>query len=171
MCGICGFVDSSGADLNPGVLQVMRGTLTHRGPDDAGSYLAPGVALGSRRLSVIDLSQRGHMPMATSDNRYWITYNGEVYNFYELRRSLEARGFQFHSNTDTEVVLALYAHQGPAMLDRLNGMFAFAMLDNIERSLFPWNWPHYPANRKTDEVGPWFEAFTNAREWIKVIKN
>lgn len=117
-------------------LQVMRDSLTHRGPDDAGSYLAPGVALGSRRLSIIDLSKHGHMPMGTPDNRYWITYNGEVYNFRELRRFLEGKGYEFQSNTDTEVVLALYTCQGPSMLDSLNGMFAFAIWDNVDRTLF-----------------------------------
>lgn len=137
MCGICGLVDTNdSARISAGALQAMRDSLTHRGPDDAGFYVAPGVALGSRRLSIIDLSKRGHMPMATPDNRYWITYNGEVYNFHELRRFLEASGYRFQSNTDTEVVLALYAHQGPAMLDRLNGMFAFAIWDNSERTLF-----------------------------------
>jgi asparagine synthase (glutamine-hydrolysing) len=114
----------------------MRDSLTHRGPDDAGSFVAPGIALGSRRLSVIDLSRRGHMPMGTPDNRYWITYNGEVYNFQELRRFLEGKGYEFQSNTDTEVVLALYTYEGPSMLDRLNGMFAFAIWDNVERTLF-----------------------------------
>lgn len=114
----------------------MRDSLRHRGPDDAGSYLAAGVALGSRRLSVIDLSKRGHMPMGTPDNRYWITYNGEVYNFHELRRFLEGQGYEFQSNTDTEVVLALYTLEGASMLDRLNGMFACAIWDNVERTLF-----------------------------------
>ncbi len=137
MCGICGFVDTNEtARISAGALQAMRDSLIHRGPDDDGFYVARGVALGSRRLSIIDLSTRGHMPMSTADGRYWITYNGEVYNFHELRRSLEAGGYRFRSNTDTEVVLALYAQHGPAMLDHLNGMFAFAIWDNRERTLF-----------------------------------
>jgi asparagine synthase (glutamine-hydrolysing) len=114
----------------------MRDSMRHRGPDDAGSYLAPGIALGSRRLAILDLSRRGHMPMSTPDGRYEIVYNGEVYNYVELRRILEGRGYRFHSNTDTEVVLNLYADQGPGMLDQLNGMFAFAIWDNRERTLF-----------------------------------
>jgi asparagine synthase (glutamine-hydrolysing) len=137
MCGICGIVNTE-QSLGVGLetLLRMRDSLEHRGPDDAGYYLAPGVALGSRRLSIIDLSERGHMPMSTSDNRFCIVYNGEVYNFRELRRLLEGRGYTFRSNTDTEVVLALYALEGAAMLDRLNGMFAFAIWDNVERTLF-----------------------------------
>lgn len=114
----------------------MTDILAHRGPDDAGLYSAPGVALGSRRLSILDLSSEGHMPMATADGRYWITYNGEVYNYRELRLVLETRGYTFRSNTDTEVLLYLYAAEGPAMLDRLNGMFAFAIWDSQDRTLF-----------------------------------
>ncbi|MBA2524303.1 MAG: asparagine synthase (glutamine-hydrolyzing), partial [Pyrinomonadaceae bacterium] len=137
MCGICGIVHRDQAyPIGKSVLLAMRDSLTHRGPDDAGDFLAPGVALGSRRLSILDLSERGHMPMSTADGRYWITYNGEVYNYQELRPGLEARGYAFRSNTDTEVVLSLYADEGPAMLDRLNGMFAFAIWDNQERKLF-----------------------------------
>jgi len=114
----------------------MRDLLTHRGPDDAGQFIAPGIALGSRRLSIIDLSDRGHMPMTTEDGRYSITYNGEVYNFRELRSLLEDRGHRFRSDTDTEVVLRLYSDEGPAMLARLNGMFAIAIWDSQERTLF-----------------------------------
>jgi asparagine synthase (glutamine-hydrolysing) len=114
----------------------MRDAITARGPDDAGTYCAPGAALGSRRLSILDLSPRGHMPMHTDDGRYHIAYNGEVYNAAELRRWLEGRGVSFRSGTDTEVVLKLYAEQGPALLERLNGMFAFAIWDDAERTLF-----------------------------------
>lgn len=137
MCGLCGIafrdVNQSG-DLH--TLLSMRESLHHRGPDDAGHYLAPGIALGSRRLAILDLSERGHMPMSTPDGRYWIAYNGEVYNYREFRPWLEARGYQFRSGTDTEVLLYLFAEEGPAMLDRLNGMFAFAIWDNQERRLF-----------------------------------
>ncbi|HSE20430.1 MAG TPA: asparagine synthase (glutamine-hydrolyzing) [Pyrinomonadaceae bacterium] len=137
MCGICGFVDR---DLfTPSahaVLVAMRDSLAHRGPDDEGVCIMPGVGLGSRRLSIIDLSSRGHMPMTTADKRFWITYNGEIYNFRELRRELESRGYSFRSQTDTEVVLKLYADEGPHLLNRLNGMFAFAIWDNVERRLF-----------------------------------
>jgi asparagine synthase (glutamine-hydrolysing) len=137
MCGICGIVNADRTyPVSEHNLLAMRDTLTHRGPDDAGHYIAPGVGLGSRRLAILDLSERGHMPMNTSDGRFWITYNGEVYNFCDLRVTLEARGYKFKSDSDTEVVLYLYADQGPAMLERLNGMFAFAIWDSWKRTLF-----------------------------------
>jgi asparagine synthase (glutamine-hydrolysing) len=137
MCGICGIVHSDPANtVSESVLQRMRDIMEHRGPDDAGSYVGPGVGLGSRRLAILDLSPRGHMPMATADGRYQIIYNGEVYNYRELRSTLEARGVTFSSNTDTEVILKLFVADGPAMLERLNGMFAFAIWDSIRRTLF-----------------------------------
>ncbi len=113
----------------------MRDAMRHRGPDDAGTFVGPGVALGSRRLSIVDLSQNGHMPMRSADGRYTIAYNGEVYNYPDLRTELIAAGASFRSTTDTEVLLELFAREGVAMLDRLNGMFAFAIWDDHERSL------------------------------------
>lgn len=137
MCGICGIAYSEpGRIVDERQLLAMRDVMTKRGPDDAGTYLAPGIGLGTRRLAILDLSQQGHMPMSTPDGRFWITYNGEVYNYRELRPALESRGHTFCSQTDTEVILNLYADEGPAMLDRLNGMFAFAIWDNYERTLF-----------------------------------
>ena len=137
MCGICGIVHSDPAyPVSSAVLARMRDIMEHRGPDDAGSYVRPGIGLGSRRLAILDLSPRGHMPMATADGRFHIVYNGEVYNYRELRSTLETRGVTFHSNTDTEVILNLFVADGPAMLDRLNGMFAFAIWDNARRTLF-----------------------------------
>ncbi len=137
MCGLCGIAFNNPSHLpNEWQLTAMRDSLAHRGPDDAGNYLRPGIALGSRRLAILDLSPRGHMPMTSEDGRYRIVYNGEVYNYRELRPALEARGFQFQSNTDTEVLLNLYRAEGAAMLDKLNGMFAFAIWDEEERSLF-----------------------------------
>src|SRR5262249_41314961 len=137
MCGICGIVSADRTyPVSESTLLAMRDSLEHRGPDDAGHYLAPGVAIGSRRLAIVDLSARARMPMSTPDERYWISYNGEVYNFQELRLGLESRGYNFRSNADTEVLLYLYATEGPAMLNRLNGMFAFATWDSQERTLF-----------------------------------
>lgn len=137
MCGISGVVFSDRSrEVSVPELAAMTDIMVHRGPDDSGAYRAPGVALGSRRLSILDLSPRGHMPMSTPDGRYRIAYNGEVYNYRELRAQLESRGRRFVSNTDTEVVLALYAEEGPESLGRLNGMFAFAVWDTWERTLF-----------------------------------
>ncbi len=137
MCGIVGAVRAGGAPpMDEARLLQMRDAIRHRGPDDAGHFLDEGVALGSRRLSIIDLSERGHMPMRSPDGRYVIVYNGEVYNFQELRRPLEARGFTFRSGTDTEVLLTMYIDEGPAMLSRLNGMFGLAIWDARERTLF-----------------------------------
>ncbi|MGH9365056.1 MAG: asparagine synthase (glutamine-hydrolyzing) [Thermoanaerobaculia bacterium] len=137
MCGICG-IALADRELVPEehTLVGMRDAMAHRGPDDVGAYVAPGIALGACRLKILDLSDRGHMPMQTPDGRFWITYNGEVYNYRELRSGLEASGYVFRSGTDTEVVLNLYAEQGPAMLDRLNGMFAFGIWDTRDRTLF-----------------------------------
>jgi asparagine synthase (glutamine-hydrolysing) len=137
MCGICGVVSRDKEQpIGLDSLLAMRDSLVHRGPDDAGHYLEAGVALGSRRLSILDLSDRGHMPMTTADGRFSIVYNGEIYNYQEFRGELEARGYTFRSNSDTEVVLYLYAEYGPAMLSRLNGMFAIAVWDAKERILF-----------------------------------
>src|SRR5262249_55178270 len=131
MCGICGVVyPDRHHNVDKRELLIMRDVLAHRGPDDAGHYLAPGIGLGARRLAILDLSDRGHMPMSSADGRYWITYNGEIYNFREARQALESKGYNFRSNTDTEVLLYLYAEQGPAMLEQLNGMFAFAIWDS-----------------------------------------
>lgn len=137
MCGLSGVAFSDVERVADPASQIrMRDTMTHRGPDDSGLFVRPGVALGSRRLSIIDLSEHGQMPMSTEDGRYHIAYNGEVYNFQELRAGLEAKGYRFRSDTDTEVVLKLYADEGPRMLNRLNGMFAAAIWDDAERELF-----------------------------------
>jgi asparagine synthase (glutamine-hydrolysing) len=137
MCGICGIIYRDPTrTVDERELLRMRDSLRHRGPDDAGQYLGPGAALASRRLSILDLSERGRMPMHTADGRYHIVYNGEVYNSADLRRRLETRGHTFRSRTDTEVVLHLYANEGPPMLNRLNGMFAIAIWDAQDRVLF-----------------------------------
>ena len=137
MCGICGVAGPGGSTaIEERRLLAMRDSMTTRGPDDAGHYAATGIALGSRRLSIVDLSERGRMPMVSADGRYRIVHNGEIYNFKALRADLEARGAAFRSHTDTEVLLQLFAREGPAMLDRLNGMFAFAIWDSRAQSLF-----------------------------------
>jgi asparagine synthase (glutamine-hydrolysing) len=137
MCGIVGFVAGPGAESidAPEVLARMSGAVAHRGPDDSGRFLAPGVALGHRRLSIIDLAG-GHQPITTEEGRYTIVFNGEIYNFRELRDELESRGHRFATRSDTEVILRAYAAYGTGCVDRLRGMFAFAVWDAEERSLF-----------------------------------
>jgi asparagine synthase (glutamine-hydrolysing) len=116
----------------------MRDSLYNGGPDDAGIYhdKSAGLALGHRRLSIIDLTQTGHQPMSTSDGRYTICYNGEVYNYKELRRELAEKGFAFRGTSDTEAVLNAFAAWGPAGVERLMGMFAFALWDTAQKALY-----------------------------------
>ncbi len=132
MCGICGYLGFDDTDL----LQKMTEALAHRGPDDAGAYVAPGVGLGHRRLSIIDLSPAGRQPMTNEDRTVWVTFNGEIYNFGDLRPDLEAAGHRFESRTDTEVLVHGYEAWGPAgLLDRLRGMFALGLWDARDRTL------------------------------------
>jgi asparagine synthase (glutamine-hydrolysing) len=137
VCGICGFVGREDAVL----LQAMTRAMVHRGPDGEGFRSFPGgdgppASLGHRRLKIIDLSSRGAQPMSYADGRYWITYNGELYNFRTLRAELERDGCRFVSDSDTEVLLATYARWGRAMLGHLNGIYAFAIWDSERRELF-----------------------------------
>lgn len=136
MCGVAGYINLNSAPASRTVIDAMTRTIAHRGPDDSGSYLNGPLALGHRRLSIIDLTSAGHQPMATVDGRFVISYNGEIYNYRELRSVLMARGIRFTSETDTEVLLNGFAEWGESVLDRLNGMFAFAIWDNQKRRLF-----------------------------------
>jgi asparagine synthase (glutamine-hydrolysing) len=138
MCGIAGILAfDHGLALDEPTMERMTNVLRHRGPDDAGTCVRAEdrVALGHRRLSIIDLSSAGHQPMANEDGTVWITYNGEVYNHAELRAELEAHGHRFSSATDTEAVIHLYEEEGPACVERLQGMFAFAIWDTRRRTL------------------------------------
>ena len=153
MCGFVGVIDPRG--VSDSVLRDMTQALSHRGPDDSGllyldpdahAFIEPGptatherrypLAMGFRRLSVLDISNNGHQPMVSPSGRYAIVHNGEIYNYQELRGDLAARGYYFRSQTDTEVLLYLYEEHGSEMLARLNGMFAFAILDRDRRLLF-----------------------------------
>jgi asparagine synthase (glutamine-hydrolysing) len=139
MCGICGIVGFSDAfDASERTVVAMSDTIAHRGPDDAGAWTdaANRVALGHRRLSIVDLSPAGHNPMPNEDGTVWITYNGEVYNHAALRSELEAKGHVYRSNADTESILHLYEEEGPACVERLEGMFGFAIWDSRRRELF-----------------------------------
>ena len=139
MCGIAGIIR---LNTNNGRLEAkiekMQTALKHRGPDDAGIYISTDkqAALAHTRLSILDLSAAGHQPMSTTDNRYHITFNGEIYNFQELRENLISQGEKFHSQTDTEVILKLYQRIGSDCVQHLRGMFAFAIWDDLEKTCF-----------------------------------
>jgi asparagine synthase (glutamine-hydrolysing) len=136
MCGIAGVLSLRGEPASAVLIKRMTDAIAHRGPDGEGQYVSGSVGLGHRRLAIIDLTEAGHQPMATPDGRFVMVYNGEVYNFNELRLQLEACGRRFRSRTDSEVVLHAYAEWGAKCLDRLNGMFAFAIWDRRSRELF-----------------------------------
>ncbi|MGR8921633.1 MAG: XrtA/PEP-CTERM system amidotransferase [Gammaproteobacteria bacterium] len=136
MCGIAGIVDLSGPGaIDRALLRRMTDSLTHRGPDESGLHVDGGVGLGHRRLSIIDLAS-GQQPMANDDGSCWLTYNGEVYNFRELRPELEQAGFVFRTGSDTEVILRAWEHWGEDCVTRLRGMFAFAVWDERRQALF-----------------------------------
>lgn len=132
MCGICGKVDPAG--VREAAVQLMMDTLKHRGPDDAGLYLDGSVGLGHQRLSIIDLGL-GHQPMPNGDGSLWIVFNGEIYNYQELQESLKNK-YSFATSSDTEVILHLYEEKGKECVKDLRGMFAFAIWDKREQSLF-----------------------------------
>ncbi|MGF6781104.1 asparagine synthase (glutamine-hydrolyzing) [Paraburkholderia sp. GAS334] len=134
MCGIAGLVGAT-PDVRRELTNKMIDRIAHRGPDGEGVFCDDRLALGHRRLSIVDLSDAGHQPMFFKD-RYVLTYNGEVYNHIELRAELELAGYRFVSRSDTEVILAAYDHWGVACLDRFNGMWAFALYDRQAKSLF-----------------------------------
>ncbi|HHY55692.1 MAG TPA: asparagine synthase (glutamine-hydrolyzing) [Chloroflexi bacterium] len=136
MCGICGVMHFNDKPVDERTMHGMCERLAHRGPDGAGLYIDGGLGLGHRRLAILDLSPAGRQPMSYGDDRWWITYNGEVYNFLEVRSELEARGHRFRTDGDTEVILAAYAEWGSACLHKFNGMWAFAIWDHAERVLF-----------------------------------
>ena len=135
MCGICGvFNFGTGEPADPVALKRATDAMAHRGPDDEGFYLDGALGLGNRRLSIIDLPG-GHQPIANEDESVWITFNGEIYNYRDLRPDLLARGHQFRTNSDTETILHLYEEYDLSFLDHLRGMFAFAIWDSRKRRL------------------------------------
>ena len=159
MCGIAGIVADPNRTVDPVVLQRMANALAHRGPDGEGFLLGSGawqdlryrfhprtdaagvdstvrVGLGHRRLAILDLSDRGLQPMCTPDRRRWIVFNGEIYNHLALKAALKGRGYSFTTRTDTEVLLNAYVEWGDNCVDRLDGMFAFAVWDDVDTRLF-----------------------------------
>ncbi len=135
MCGIAGIVNYyEKRDVSKRLLQSMISTIEHRGPDDVGMYLKSHVGLGIRRLSIIDV-EKGRQPICNEDNSIWLVYNGEIYNYKELRKELEKKRHKFKTNSDTEVIVHLYEEMGKNLVTQLNGMFAFALWDTKRRTL------------------------------------
>jgi len=136
MCGICGFLNINGPECSVKILEEMNSAIIHRGPDGKGLYIHRNAAIGHRRLSIIDLSKAGSQPMLNKDKSLTISFNGEIYNYLELRRGLESDGYKFNSNTDTEVILYLFEKYGNSCVEKLNGMFAFAIYNSRTRKFF-----------------------------------
>lgn len=134
MCGIAGLLDAERRPIDPGLLKSLCDGLCHRGPDDEAYYLRAGIGLGQRRLSIIDLSG-GRQPMSNENGTVWVTSNGEIYNFHELRRCLEGLGHRFATDSDTEVIIHGYEEWGADCVTRLRGMFAFALWDEQHEQL------------------------------------
>jgi asparagine synthase (glutamine-hydrolysing) len=162
MCGIAAVIDALGSRNNESLLSLLEAMISiqrHRGPDAQGKYIAPfgSVALGHTRLSIIDLSEHGTQPMSDVSGRYWLVFNGEVYNYLELQQELRST-YSFRTRTDTEVVLASYLKWGPACLDRLIGMFAFIVWDEQTHELF--------AARDRFGVKPLYYHYKTGRELL-----
>lgn len=139
MCGISGIVSLNETDALSRLISKMNMSVKHRGPDDEGIFIYKNrLALGHRRLAILDLSREGHQPMSLEqkENKYTIVYNGEIYNYIELRKSLQEKGYTFRSNTDTEVILAAYSHWGSKCVEKFNGMWAFCIHDLRKGLLF-----------------------------------
>lgn len=155
MCGIAGFTGNTGSvKTTKRILDKMLTRIRYRGPDEAGAFISNDVSLGSVRLSIIDIAS-GHQPLCDDSGRFWITFNGEIFNYLELRKVLEKKGCRFSTNSDTEVLLLAYREFGSKCLSMLNGQFAFAVWDTKEKSLF----------LARDRVGirPLFYTYQNSR--------
>src|SRR5574341_1986409 len=137
MCGIAGIVGpdmAADVDAARDLIARMCGVIAHRGPDDEGYYVAGQAAIGMRRLSIIDIAS-GHQPISNEDGSVWIVFNGEIYNHHDLRKDLVARGHKFATRSDTETIVHLYEEEGERCVERLRGMFAFAIWDGRKRAL------------------------------------
>src|SRR5471030_3274395 len=137
MCGLCGEVRFDGGPVEAAAVVAMRDQMPHRGPDASGLYVSPNAAagLGFRRLKIVDLSAAAKQPLGNEDGTVQVVFNGEIYNFQGLRDELVARGHQFRSRSDTEVIVHLYEELGPQCIDRLDGMFAIAIWDDRRQRL------------------------------------
>ncbi|HDZ76972.1 MAG TPA: asparagine synthase (glutamine-hydrolyzing) [Candidatus Omnitrophica bacterium] len=156
MCGIAGIIADNKRNVNQRSLRIMGDTLRHRGPDDEGFFIFDNVGFVHKRLSIIDISG-GHQPMSNEDGSIWIVYNGEIYNYIELRKELISLGHRFKTHSDTEVIIHLYEQCGRKALLKLNGMFAFTIYDKRKKIIF--------AARDHFGIKPYYYAF-NRREFI-----
>ncbi len=138
MCGITSIWNQNLQPINRDILKSFTDIISHRGPDDSGFYFADdfGLALGHRRLAILDLSPAGHQPMPSKDGKIWLVFNGEIYNYLELAAELTNHGFSFQSHCDTEVIIAAYQAWGFDCLHRFNGMFAFLLWDEGKKLLW-----------------------------------
>lgn len=135
MCGIAGYVNLHQKPASPVLIRAMTDAIAHRGPDDEGHWIENNVAIGHRRLAIIDTSPAGHQPMLSEDERYVLSYNGEIYNFKEIRSELQSKGYRFYSKSDSEVVLYALCHWGKKAISKFNGMFALAFYDRKTKSI------------------------------------
>lgn len=136
MCGICGIINFNQQPVQEVSIKKMMQIMKHRGPDAEGVFVEKSVGLGFVRLSIIDLSSGGNQPMVSSNNRFMIVFNGEIYNYIEIREELKLKGYIFKTNSDTEVLLAAYMEWGEQCLHRFNGMWAFVIFDRVEKKIF-----------------------------------
>ena len=135
MCGVAGLIHLNGGRVSQLMLKRMTDSIAHRGPDGEGYWFEENVGIGHRRLAIIDLSSDANQPMISNSKRYVLSYNGEIYNYREIRAELETKNIRFRSNSDTEVVVEALAFWGPDALIKFNGMFALALWDREEKSL------------------------------------
>jgi len=135
MCGISGIIDYNSKENSRSVVELMLRSISYRGPDESGIYYSPYATLGNVRLSIIDI-EGGQQPLSDLSGRFWIVFNGEIFNYKELRKDLEKKGNTFRTNSDTEVLVQLYAVYGKKCLNLLNGQFSFAIWDKREEELF-----------------------------------
>jgi asparagine synthase (glutamine-hydrolysing) len=136
VCGICGIVNFDNAEVSTLSIETMMNAMKHRGPDDEGIFITDNIGLGFVRLSILDLTPAGHQPMKSSDGNYVLIFNGEIYNYIELRNELKTKGYTFKSDSDSEVLLNAYIEWGEDALNHLNGMFAFVIYDKVKKEIF-----------------------------------
>ena len=136
MCGIAGIIDLSDSPISKDILEDMSASLIHRGPDGHGIYTNKNLGFAHRRLSIIDVTEAGNQPMTDEAGDLVISYNGEIYNFLEIKEELKAKGYAFRSDTDTEVVLYSWKEWGKQCIHKFNGMFAFSIYDRRNGRVF-----------------------------------